>query len=100
MPRARAACGQSELFAALPPGLVVRAEFVSAGEEGELIANAAQLDFKPFQFQGWEGKRETVSFGWLPTDGRSAARVGALDRTGRRAPLLDHLPQPRLLVTM
>lgn len=55
---------QAELFARLPPGLAVRAEFVTPGEESTLLEQAATLDFKPFQFHGWEGRRETVSFGW------------------------------------
>ena len=64
MPRARPVSMQSDLFAALPPGLVFREDFVSPPEAADLVAHAASLDFKPFQFQGWEGKRETVSFGW------------------------------------
>jgi alkylated DNA repair dioxygenase AlkB len=64
MPRARPVSMQSDLFAALPPGLAFREDFVSPAEEADLLAHASSLDFKPFQFQGWEGKRETVSFGW------------------------------------
>ncbi|HTU67159.1 MAG TPA: alpha-ketoglutarate-dependent dioxygenase AlkB [Steroidobacteraceae bacterium] len=63
MPRAISA-SQPDLFAALPPGLHVREEFVSVAEEAELLAHIRGLSFAPFQFHGWEGNRETVSFGW------------------------------------
>jgi alkylated DNA repair dioxygenase AlkB len=39
-------------------------EFIGAADEQELVAHIATLAFKPFAFQGWFGKRETVSFGW------------------------------------
>jgi alkylated DNA repair protein (DNA oxidative demethylase) len=55
---------QASLFASAPPGLEYRDEFVTPAVELELLEQAAALPFKPFQFQGWEGKRETVSFGW------------------------------------
>jgi alkylated DNA repair protein (DNA oxidative demethylase) len=55
---------QRDLFAAAPPGLDFRGEFVSEKEEAALLAAAAQLSFKPFEFHGWTGNRETVSFGW------------------------------------
>jgi alkylated DNA repair protein (DNA oxidative demethylase) len=55
---------QESLFASAPPGLEYRDEFVTPAVELELLEQAAALPFQPFQFQGWEGKRETVSFGW------------------------------------
>lgn len=55
---------QAGLFSSFPPGLEVREEFVTPAEEAELLVHVGELPFKPFQFQGWEGKRETVSFGW------------------------------------
>src|SRR4051812_38936146 len=55
MPRARPVSLQSDLFAMLPPGLAFREDFVSPPEEADLLAHASSLDFKPFQFQGWEG---------------------------------------------
>jgi DNA oxidative demethylase len=55
---------QRSLFAAAPPGLEFREEFVSVAEEEALLAEAEQLPFKPFEFHGWSGNRETVSFGW------------------------------------
>jgi alkylated DNA repair dioxygenase AlkB len=59
-----AAASQGSLFSAAPPGLVVREDFVTVSEEADLLARAEQLSFRPFEFQGWLGKRETVSFGW------------------------------------
>src|SRR5690349_11395160 len=59
---------QGSLFeaeaAAMPPGLAFREEFVRPAEESALLAHLAQLPFKPFEFHGWTGNRETVSFGW------------------------------------
>ena len=37
--------------------------FVSATEEHALIGHIDALDLTPFQFQGWQGKRLTHSFG-------------------------------------
>lgn len=48
----------------LPEGLVYRPGFLAAGEEAELVERLAALPFKPFEFQGFLGRRETVSFGW------------------------------------
>src|SRR5215210_299708 len=58
---------QADLFgtvAEMPEGLVYRPDFLPAGEEPALIARMAELRFRPFEFQGFLGKRETVSFGW------------------------------------
>jgi alkylated DNA repair dioxygenase AlkB len=50
--------------AGLPEGLAYRPDFLSPGEEADLAAQIAALPFRPFEFQGFLGKRETVSFGW------------------------------------
>ncbi|HEV7659842.1 MAG TPA: alpha-ketoglutarate-dependent dioxygenase AlkB [Allosphingosinicella sp.] len=50
--------------AGLPEGLACRPDFLSAAEEVALAGRIAALPFKPFEFQGFLGKRETVSFGW------------------------------------
>lgn len=63
MPRAVVA-RQPGLFDEGPSGLQFREAFVTPDEERALVAEFAALEFAPFQFQGWEGKRETVSFGW------------------------------------
>jgi hypothetical protein len=55
---------QQDLFAAYPPGMRFREEFVTAAEERALLEHAAALPFPPFQFHGWTGNRETVPFGW------------------------------------
>ena len=58
---------QGDLFGPvplLPEGLAYAPEFVSPAEEQALIARLETLEFKPFEFQGFVGKRETVSFGW------------------------------------
>ena len=55
---------QHSLFGAAPPGLGFREEFVSAAEEADLLAAVERLPFQAFQFHGWTGNRETVSFGW------------------------------------
>jgi alkylated DNA repair dioxygenase AlkB len=55
---------QQNLFAATPPGLFFREDFVDAAEEAALLAAVETLPFQAFQFHGWTGNRETVSFGW------------------------------------
>jgi alkylated DNA repair dioxygenase AlkB len=55
---------QHSLFDSSPPGLVFAAEFITADEEEALVEQFTRLPFQPFAFQGWLGKRETVSFGW------------------------------------
>ena len=54
-----------DLFATpLIPGLELGEGLVTRDEEAALLTRCAALDLTPFQFQGWEGKRLTVSFGW------------------------------------
>jgi alkylated DNA repair dioxygenase AlkB len=48
----------------MPDGLSYEAGFLSAEEEQALIARITALPFRPFEYQGFLGKRETVSFGW------------------------------------
>jgi len=60
--------GQFSLFEAPAPagpeGLRYQSELLSAEEERALIAEIEPLGFKPFEFQGFLGKRRVVSFGW------------------------------------
>jgi alkylated DNA repair dioxygenase AlkB len=59
--------GQLGLFEPVPPmpdGFRYQPEFLSNGEERELVEAMAGLPFKEFQFQGYLGKRRIVSFGW------------------------------------
>ncbi len=70
---------QADLFGApLLPGLAYGDDVVTPAEEAELIANIAASSLTPFQFQQWEGKRLTRSFGWTydsrPADLRPAIR--------------------------
>jgi len=46
------------------PGLVATDDLVTPAEERALIAAIDAADLSPFRFQGWTGKRLTVSFGW------------------------------------
>jgi len=47
-----------------PEGLTHDQGFLTPDEEGALIERIAALPFRPFEFQGFLGKRETISFGW------------------------------------
>ena len=62
------AAPQSDLFdapaPAAPEGFAYREDFLSTAEEAELLAWLETLPFQPFQFQGFEGLRRVVSFGW------------------------------------
>jgi alkylated DNA repair dioxygenase AlkB len=56
---------QADLFGIpLLPGLAYDNDVVTPAEEAELITNIAASNLTPFQFQQWEGKRLTRSFGW------------------------------------
>lgn len=46
------------------PGLSYADDAVTACEETELVARIEGAGLAPFQFQQWEGKRLTRSFGW------------------------------------
>ncbi|HYD11701.1 MAG TPA: alpha-ketoglutarate-dependent dioxygenase AlkB [Allosphingosinicella sp.] len=47
-----------------PEGLRYEADFLTGAEEQALLGEVAALPFRPFEYQGFLGKRETVSFGW------------------------------------
>lgn len=56
---------QAGLFGpTLLPGLAQGDAFITTLEEAELIARIEGAALTPFQFQQWEGKRLTRSFGW------------------------------------
>jgi alkylated DNA repair dioxygenase AlkB len=58
---------QDDLFESvpdLPQGMRYLPALISAGEEGALLQKLPALPFKEFEFQGFLGKRRTVSFGW------------------------------------
>lgn len=46
------------------PGLHACPDFLDRDEERAVIARIDATDPTPFKFQGWTGKRHTMSFGW------------------------------------
>ncbi len=50
--------------AGVPEGLSYRADLLTREEERTLLERMCTLPFRPFEFQGFLGKRETISFGW------------------------------------
>ncbi len=96
---------------ALPEGLEYVQDFLSAQEESALVEHFLALDFAPFQFHGFEGKRRTVSFGWhygfdgsglrqteempswlIPIRDRAAAFAGVPRRGIEHALLIEYAP--------
>ena len=74
---------QHDLFgeapAGTPEGLVYRPDFLTADEQQALLVHLAELPFRPFEFQGFTGKRETMSFGWsYRFDGTGLTRADRL----------------------
>ena len=59
---------QRELFqekqGGLPEGFRYKPELISQEEEAQLIDRIERLEFAPFEFHGFMGKRRVVSFGW------------------------------------
>jgi alkylated DNA repair dioxygenase AlkB len=58
---------QHELFedlSRLPAGFRYRAELIGRDEERRLVEQFERLEFKPFEFHGFEGKRRVIAFGW------------------------------------
>ena len=47
-----------------PPGFRYQPELISDAEERRLLQELGKLNFKPFEFHGFTGKRLIVSFGW------------------------------------
>lgn len=55
----------SDLFGVpVLPGLNTLSDLIDAAEERMLIEHIDATDLTPFRFQGWTGKRLTMSFGW------------------------------------
>jgi alkylated DNA repair dioxygenase AlkB len=66
---------QADLFAPEPPpdlpdGFRYRPDLISSDEERDLVARFETLPFKPFEFRGYTGHRQVVSFGWRYDFGR------------------------------
>jgi len=58
--------GQADLFevpAKAPAGLRYQADLVGETEEQRIVQELAKLDFAPFEFHGFLGKRRVASFG-------------------------------------
>lgn len=49
---------------ALPEGFKYQSDLISPEDEQALLQRVRELPFKEFEFQGFIGKRRTVSFGW------------------------------------
>jgi alkylated DNA repair dioxygenase AlkB len=68
---------------ALPGGLRYETDLIDVREESRLVAAFHDLDFSPFQFHGFTGKRRVVYYGWrYDFDG------GGLKRTDPIPPFL------------
>lgn len=59
---------QLDMFGAptpkFPEGFRYQDDVLTADEERQLVEDIRDLPFKEFEFQGFTGKRRTVSFGW------------------------------------
>jgi alkylated DNA repair dioxygenase AlkB len=49
---------------ALPEGFKYQTDLISPADERVLLEQVRELPFKEFEFQGFIGKRRTVSYGW------------------------------------
>jgi alkylated DNA repair dioxygenase AlkB len=56
--------GETEPGPALPEGFRYAPDLLTLDEERELVEAIRDLPFKEFEFQGYVGKRRTVSYGW------------------------------------
>ena len=103
---------QLSLFAppgAAPEGLAFTPDLIGEEEERALVERLTALPFKPFEFQGFLGKRRTVSYGWqyrfdgsglaeaepipdwlLPLRARAAAFAGLEAEALRHALLIEY----------
>jgi alkylated DNA repair dioxygenase AlkB len=94
-----------------PAGLRWRADLIDPVEERALADQIAALPFKPFEFQGYVGRRRVVSFGWrydfarhvlepaapipdflLPLRAKAAAFAGCDPDAFRQALALEYAP--------
>jgi DNA oxidative demethylase len=48
----------------LPAGFLYKADFITSAEEQELLAHFRELEFRPFNFQGYVAKRRIVDYGF------------------------------------
>jgi alkylated DNA repair dioxygenase AlkB len=67
MPSKKPRAFTPDLFESDPPmpdGFTYQSELIPSVHERELLAEFANLPFKPFAFHGFEGKRQVISYGW------------------------------------
>jgi alkylated DNA repair dioxygenase AlkB len=64
MPKLNGEPGLFDAAPQVPDGFFYHPEFISAGEEHELIRQIQRLQLAPFKYYQFTGKRRTVSFGW------------------------------------
>src|SRR5919109_1574757 len=89
VPFAQTAMEQAELFekrSEYPTGFRYVREFISGAQEQRLLDDFQRLEFKPFEFHGFLGKRRIVSFGW-----RYDFNGGGLQQTDDIPPFLHAL---------
>ena len=60
---------QTDLFGETtsePPiaGLQYHEEFITRGEEKDILDHLSAMELAPFRFHGWTGNRKTQSYGW------------------------------------
>ena len=60
-----------EVSAKVPDGFIYRENFISEGEERELIREIQTLQLTPFKYYQFTGKRRTARFGWQHEFGSS-----------------------------
>jgi alkylated DNA repair dioxygenase AlkB len=48
----------------LPEGFRYQPNFITRAQEADLLSRLPDLDFKPFDFHGYQGKRRVIYFGW------------------------------------
>jgi alkylated DNA repair dioxygenase AlkB len=91
----------------LPEGFAYRPDIISADEESALLEAFRDLEFREFEFQGYRGKRRTVSFGLhydfahgaLQTAAAMPAFLLPLREKAARFAGLDQEQLPHVLVT-
>lgn len=74
----------------MPEGFAYRPNLIGADEERELVARFADLDFQPYEHQGYLGHRRVAGFGWRRDDSGRLVETGEALPDFMR-PLLDKI---------
>ena len=53
-----------DLSPTLPEGFKYQSDIIAPGDEQDLLEHIRELPLTEFEFQGFVGKRRTISFGW------------------------------------